>query len=88
MKTESVAGVQPSVMRWARESIGMSIEDVALKLKRSPEEVMASPWFLTGPVEEMAEKLATVNARDGISYFTVVESQVDVMHKVMTQLRR
>lgn len=39
MKTESVFGVQPSVMRWARESIGMSIEDVAQKLKRSPEEV-------------------------------------------------
>ena len=41
MKTESVVGVQPSVMRWARESMGMSIEDVAHKLKRSPEEVLA-----------------------------------------------
>ena len=41
MKTEFVAGVQPSVMRWARESMGMSIEDVALKLNRLPEEVMA-----------------------------------------------
>ena len=56
MKTESVAGVQPSVMRWARESIGMSIEDVALKLKRSPEEVMtweapngASPTYAQLP---------------------------------------
>lgn len=41
MKTESVVGVQPSVIRWARESMGMSIEDVAHKLKRPPEEVMA-----------------------------------------------
>ena len=41
MKTEPVVGVQPAVIRWARESMGMSIEDVAYKLKRSPEEVMA-----------------------------------------------
>ena len=41
MKTEPVAGVQPSVIRWARESMGMSIEDVAYKLKRPLEEVMA-----------------------------------------------
>ncbi len=41
MKTESVVGIQPSVMRWARESMGMTIEDVAQKLKRAPEEVMA-----------------------------------------------
>lgn len=41
MKAESVVGIQPSVMRWARESMGMSIEDVAQKLKRSPEEVQA-----------------------------------------------
>ena len=41
MKTETASGVQPSVIRWARESMGMSIEDVAHKLKRSPEEVMA-----------------------------------------------
>ena len=62
MKTESVAGVQPSVMRWARESIGMSIEDVALKLKRSPEEVMtweapngASPTY--AQLENLAYKV-------------------------------
>lgn len=41
MKTESDLGVQPSVLRWARESMGLSIEDVALKLKRSTEEVRA-----------------------------------------------
>ena len=49
---------------------------------------MASPWFLTGPAEEMAAKVALVNDRFGISYFTVVESQIDTMHEVMTILRR
>lgn len=41
MKAELVDGVQPSVIRWARESMGMSLEDVAQKLKRPLEEVMA-----------------------------------------------
>lgn len=41
MRAEPVVGVQPSVLRWARESMGMSIEDVAHKLKKSSEEVMA-----------------------------------------------
>jgi len=62
MKTDAVAGVQPSVMRWARESVGMSIQDVALKLKRSPEEVMtweapngASPTY--AQLENLAYKV-------------------------------
>lgn len=41
MTAEPVVGVQPSVIRWARESMGMSVEDVAHKLKKSSEEVMA-----------------------------------------------
>lgn len=41
MKAEPVDGVQPSIIRWARESMGMSIEDVAYKLKRPLEEVLA-----------------------------------------------
>lgn len=41
MRAERVAGIQPSVIRWARESMGMSVEDVAHKLKRSSEEVRA-----------------------------------------------
>lgn len=41
MRAEPVVGVQPSVIRWARVSMGMSVEDVAHKLKRTTEEVMA-----------------------------------------------
>lgn len=36
-----VAGVQPSVLRWARESQGYSIDDVAQHLKRDPAEIAA-----------------------------------------------
>ncbi len=41
MKAEPVAGVQPAVIRWARESMGLSVEDVAHKLKRPLDEVLA-----------------------------------------------
>lgn len=59
MRAEPVVGVQPSVIRWARESIGMSIEDVAHKLKKSPEEVTA--WESvdgTSPTYSQLENLA------------------------------
>lgn len=59
MRAEPVVGVQPSVIRWARESMGMSVEDVAHKLKRSSEEVMA--WESEGgasPTYSQLENLA------------------------------
>ncbi len=59
MKAEPVVGVKPSVIRWARESMGMSIEDVAHKLKRPSEEVMA--WEAedgTSPTYSQLENLA------------------------------
>lgn len=39
--TSPVAGIQPAVLRWARESQGYSVEDVALHLKRDPAEITA-----------------------------------------------
>ena len=60
MRAEPVAGVQPSVIRWARESMGMSIEDVAHKLKRSSEEVRAweSEGSASSPTYAQLESLA------------------------------
>ena len=55
MKAEPVVGVQPSVIRWARESMGMSIEDVAHKLKKSSEEVVA--WESEGGVSPTYSQL-------------------------------
>lgn len=58
MKGEPVAGVRPEVMRWARQSIGLSVSDVALRLKRPVEEVEA--WEADGPYPSypQLEKLA------------------------------
>jgi probable F420-dependent oxidoreductase len=52
----------------------------------SDDDVLSSPYFLTGPAEEMAEKLRAIHAREGISYFTVREDHIDVMAPVMRAL--
>ena len=51
-----------------------------------PAAVVASPWFLTGPDEEMARKVTTITERYGITYFTVGEEHMDTLHRVMTHL--
>jgi probable F420-dependent oxidoreductase len=51
-----------------------------------PDAVVASPWFLTGPDEEMARKLTTITERYGITYFTVGEEHMDTLHRVMAHL--
>ena len=62
MATTPVAGIQPSVLRWARESQGYSIDDVAQHLKREPAEIES--WEKPGPaaptyaqLEDLAYKL-------------------------------
>jgi hypothetical protein len=51
-----------------------------------PEAVVGSPWFLTGPEEEMARKLTTITERCGVTYFTVGEEHMDTLHRVMAHL--
>lgn len=58
MKTEAVAGVQPALMKWARQSLGMSVEDVAARLKRPIDEVNAWEAGSSAPTYPQLEKLA------------------------------
>lgn len=58
MKTEPVTGLQPAILKWARESIGMSVEEVAHRLKRSPEEVRAWESGSDAPTYVQLENLA------------------------------
>lgn len=55
---EQVAGVQPSVLQWAREAQGYSVEDVAERLKRKPEEVRAWELGESAPTYAQLEDLA------------------------------
>lgn len=58
MATPPVAGIQPSVLRWARESQGYSIDDVAQHLKRNPAEVEAWEAGAAAPTYAQLEDLA------------------------------
>lgn len=58
MRAEPVVSVQPEVMRWARQSIGLSVSDVALRLKRSVEEIEAWEAGIAFPSYPQLEKLA------------------------------
>ena len=58
MKSESVAGVQPSLFQWARTSVGLSIADVATMLKQRPEEIEAWETGKKAPTYAQLEKLA------------------------------
>jgi len=58
MKTEPIVGIQPTILQWARESMGMSVEDVALKLKRLPEEILAWESGAASPTYAQLETLA------------------------------
>lgn len=58
MTRETVAGVQPAVMRWARESIGMTVADVAVRLKRQAIEVESWERGDTSPTYAQLEALA------------------------------
>jgi Zn-dependent peptidase ImmA (M78 family) len=58
MRAEPVFEVQPTVMRWARETIGMSLDDVAASLKRPVEEIEAWELGSSAPSYPQLEKLA------------------------------
>lgn len=58
MKYEPVVGVQPEVIRWARQTIGLSIAEVAQRLKRPEEEIEAWEAGKASPTYPQLEKLA------------------------------
>ncbi len=61
MMADPVVGLQPSVLRWARESQGYAVEEVAHRLKRTEAEIEAWEAGTAAPtyaqLEEMAYKL-------------------------------
>lgn len=58
MKHETVTGIQPEVFRWARESVGLTVVDVAEMLKRLPEEIESWEDGTAAPTYPQLEKLA------------------------------
>lgn len=58
MKTYPVVGIQPEMLRWARQTVGLSVVDVAEMLKRSKGEVEAWESGAGAPTYPQLEKLA------------------------------
>lgn len=58
MKAEPVAGIQPTVMRWARQTIGLTVPEVARALKQPIAVVEAWELGASAPSYVQLEKLA------------------------------
>ncbi len=58
MRGLPVAGIQPGILRWARETAGYTLSDTAAKIKRSAEELSAWETGTQAPTYPQLEKLA------------------------------
>lgn len=78
MENVGSVGVEPSVLRWARESIGLSIADVAIKLKRSVDDVESWEAGVRSPTYPQLEKLAYQIYKRPLAVFFLPEPPVEV----------
>ena len=58
MRGEPVAGIQPAVMQWARESVGLTVEDVAARLAKRPDDIANWESGADAPTYVQLERLA------------------------------
>ena len=58
MKNVLTTGVQPPILRWARQTIGLSVEEAANKLKRDAREIEEWESGVSSPTYSQLEKLA------------------------------
>lgn len=58
MSKETVTGIEPALFLWARNSVGLGVDDVAQMLNRSPEEIASWERGDTAPTYSQLEKLA------------------------------
>lgn len=70
MRYEPVEGLEPTVLRWARESLGLSVAQVAAKMKRKQEDIELWESGQAAPTYPQLEKLAyTVYKRPVAVFF-------------------
>lgn len=58
MPSKSVTGVNPQILRWARETVNMTIDQAASSLKRNSEEIESWENGTASPTYSQLEKLA------------------------------
>ena len=60
---ESLTGINPSALKWAREQMGLSPEDVAARLKRDAEKIIDWEKGKIISVREVSHELETHSKR-------------------------
>lgn len=78
MKSIPVEGIQPSVLRWARESGGLELDEVAMRLKRRVEEIEAWEAGEKAPTWPQLEKLAYQIYKRPIALFFLPEPPAEI----------
>jgi len=78
MRREPVIGVQPEIMRWARQTIGLSISDVAHAIKKSIEKIEAWEDGTDAPSYVELEKLAYKVYKRPLAVFFLPEPPEEV----------
>ncbi|MFN0158744.1 MAG: ImmA/IrrE family metallo-endopeptidase [Bacteroidota bacterium] len=78
---DMVEGIHPAILRWARETQGYSLEEVAARLQRDVEEVMAWESGEASPTYAQLEKLAYKVYKRPIAIFFLPEAPVETSPK-------
>lgn len=79
MKYEPVSGIRPTVMLWARQSMGLSIPEVANRLKRPVEEIEAWETGQASPSYPQLEKLAYLIYKRPLAVFFLPEPPTEAI---------
>lgn len=75
-KKKAVIPYNPQVLRWARERRGISVEEVAEKLKQKPERIAAWETAADAPTVPQARKLAEIYERSFLEFFLSAPPEV------------
>lgn len=78
MKREPISGIQPSILRWARQSMGLSVPDVAHALKKPASAIEAWEGGTDAPTYVELEKLAYAVYKRPLAIFFLPSPPVEV----------
>ena len=72
-----VTGIQHNIFRWARESLGLSVEDVANKMHRSVDDILSWENGTSSPTYPQLETLAYTIYKRPIAIFFLPEAPTE-----------
>jgi probable F420-dependent oxidoreductase len=75
-----------AVLTDTRAAQAAAAEELAATLEITPEQVLSSPYYMIGSVEQMVDDLLELRQRHGISYISVVGRDVETFAPVVARL--